>query len=261
MIYGFAETIPKYTYFCPQTTVGFDHSICNYRVNSFMNHLETVEPKGKQFVSAQDPSSRQLDVLRRAGYTDDELQGISPRQASALISAVAKNGWKRLKRTQLEGVLHELLNDQVGNDDPGVLPAAIPTLNGFEALTHSMSNSAGFAIEEGIAALKYAKNQAEMAALEQGRALGLMRKALNRDQWYATLEALHISPSAADWQMLIAEKRDSKHNNKLGRKAVSARPGPTAPDLEFVRRFVEETDSNEDGCSEQSPDKFMAVTT
>ncbi len=60
------------------------------------NPAEFTPAEGQAIISKLfKPSDKQRSVLVRAGYTDDELQGIRKWEATELIKEVAENGWKR----------------------------------------------------------------------------------------------------------------------------------------------------------------------
>jgi hypothetical protein len=187
-------------------------------------------------------TGRQQAALRKAGYTDSELNQLSVHQASSLLHYVGRNNWKRPTRAQVEAIAAgELVDDQEASKRASPL-ATIPSTEELEEITKDMNGPKGYAFDEAMDYLREAVSKGKEAILAQGRALCMLKQACNHGEWARLLQALRLPRTTAHRQMQVAKAHaaaDYDLRRILKSRGVKFDSKMTARDLKLVRQAAE----------------------
>ena len=182
-------------------------------------------------------TERQKASLRKAGYTEVELQGLTVLQASALLHYVSQNGWKRPTAAQVEATAdREIIADEQACKTRVAL-VRIPSSKELKRLTKGTSLASSFAFDEGMSYLRYAVSQRDPR--QQGAALCMLRAACSYKEWDKVLEAIGVPRTVANRQMQLARDASPKLSKWLKKRGVRVEFDMSAEQLRLAYQAAE----------------------
>ncbi len=204
-------------------------------------------------------TDKQKASLRKAGYTEVELQGLTVLQASALLHYVVRNGWKRPTQAQVEAIAADEMNADEEASKKAVPLARIPSSEELEELTKDFSLTRICPFYDAMDDLKSAVSKGKEALLEQGRALLLLREACERRSWGKVLKALRLPRTTAHRQIQAAKAHaaaDSDLRKMLKKRGLRFDSQMSAKDLRLVHRAAGVAKTAKDEAQKEIPDLF-----
>lgn len=187
-------------------------------------------------------SDKQRDVLQRAGFTAEDLSGLTTGQATALLHYVVRNNWKRPTATQIEAIAAEEMNEDEAVLRSSEPMARIPSDNEVEELAEGMSPGQMQQFYDAMDDLKEAVHKGREAFLQQGRALCLLKKACGHKAWGKVLQTLDLPRTTAHRQMQVARAHaaaDSDLREMLEKRGIRFNSRMSARDVKIVQGAAE----------------------
>lgn len=208
-------------------------------------------------------TDKQKASLRKAGYAEVELQGLTVLQASALLHYVVHNGWKRPTQAQVEAIAADEMNADDEVSRKAVPLARIPSSEELEELTKDFSLARICPFYDAMDNLKRAVSKGKEALVEQGRALSLLKEACERRSWGKVLNALGLPRTTAHRQILIAKAHaaaDDDLRTMLTERGIRFDSQMSAKHLRLVHRAAEAAQKAKDEANREVRDLFQNGT-
>jgi hypothetical protein len=203
-------------------------------------------------------TEKQTATLRKAGYQDSELDGLTAGQARSLLHYVSQNNWKRPTSAQVEAIAAGELNEDEKASSRAAPLARIPSTEVLENLTRDMPPAEANAFEEAMYELKEAVRKGKEAILEQGQALCLLKKVCNHREWGKLLQAIALPRTTAHRQMQVARAHavaDPNLRKIFKSKGIKLDTTMSAKELQLVRQAAEVASSAKEEIK-SNPDLF-----